>query len=430
VADAADVAAVAGADAVVRRTVGPVIDDARMLRLAFALFAVQAGFHGFTASLPVALSRAGVADPQIGLIVGVASLVQVPAAFVAGVVVDRVGGLRVLGFGGLAYLVGCAILLLPGVEAGGPAGPFLVARFFQGVGIAGTLPAAMSLVPRLTTPEQRGVSLAFIGSAHNLTLVAMPPLSLAVLSATSLRGVALAMTIVVVAGLVVAFGRPFRFRDRAPQELHLDAQHEVAPRRLGLALRSSWVPLITMILLYIVHWGVIVAYLPQRAEAAGADIGLFFAADGVAVLASRVPSGWLADRIRPLILILIGLAMSGGSVVMLTMPLTTPLLVVAGLLGGVGGGLVMTPILVELSRRSADADRGSAFSLFSASLAMALVIGSIGAAPVIATVGFAGTLLAGLVGIVGAAVVATTDRGLRAQPHRRVVGPSLNRVIE
>jgi MFS family permease len=421
----ADVVAASGVDAVVGRADGPVIDDARMLRLAFALFAIQAGFHGFTASLPVALARAGVPDPQIGLIVGVASLVQVPAAFVAGVVVDRVGGLRVLGLGGLAYLVGCSILLLPGVEAGGPAAPFVVARFFQGVGVAGTLPAAMSLVPRLTTPEQRGISLAFIGSAHNLTLVAMPPLSLAVLSATSLRGVALAMTIVVVTGLVVAFAVPFRFRDRAPQELHLDAQHEVAPRRLGLALRRSWVPLITMILLYIVHWGVVIAYLPQRAEAAGADIGLFFAADGVAVLASRVPSGWLADRIRPLILILIGFAMSGASVVMLTLPLTTPLLVGAGLLGGVGGGLVMTPILVELSRRSADADRGSAFSLFSAALAMALVIGSIGAAPVIASVGFAGALLAGLVGIGGAAVVAATDRGLRTPPHRRLVAAAV-----
>ena len=101
-----------------------------MLRLAFAVFAVQAGFHAFTASLPVALARAGVPDPQIGLVVGTAALVQIPAAFVTGVVVDRVGGLRAFSAGGLAYLVGCAILLLPGVEPGGPVGPFLAARVF------------------------------------------------------------------------------------------------------------------------------------------------------------------------------------------------------------------------------------------------------------------------------------------------------------
>jgi MFS family permease len=389
-----------------------------MLRLAFSLFAVQAGFHGFTASLPVALTRAGVSDPEIGLIVGVASLVQIPAAFVGGVVVDRVGGLRVLAIGGLAYLVGCGILLLPGVEAGGPTGPFIVARLFQGVGIAGTLPAAMSLVPSLTAPERRGIGLAFVGSAHNLTLVAMPPLSLAVLAATSLRGVAVAMTGVVITGLVVAFVAPFRFREPAPHETHRESQREVAPRRFGLALRPTWIPLIAIILLFIVHWGVVIAYLPQRAEAARADIGLFFAADGLAVLASRVPSGWLADRIRPVLLILTGLAATCAAIVLLTLPPTTPLLIVAGLLSGSGGGLVMTPILVELSRRSGDADRGSAFSLFSAALAAALVIGSIGAAPIIETVGFEAALLAGLVAVVGAAVVAAADRGLRAHPHR------------
>jgi MFS family permease len=394
-----------------------------MLRLAFSLFAIQAGFHGFTASLPVALTRAGVSDPEIGLIVGVASLVQVPAAFVAGVVVDRVGGLRVLAVGGLAYLIGCLILLLPGVEAGGPTAPFIAARFFQGVGVAGTLPAAMSLVPRLTGPEQRGVGLAFVGSAHNLTLVAMPPLSLAVLSATSLRGVAIAMTGVVVVGLAVAFAAPFRFRKAVPHEGHRDAPSDLAPRRFGLALRPSWIPLIAMILLFIIHWGVVIAYLPQRAEAAGADIGPFFAADGLAVLASRVPSGWLADRMRPVLLILVGLAITGASILLLTVPPTTPLLIAAGLLGGVGGGLVMTPILVELSRRSTDADRGSAFSLFSAALATALVVGSIGGAPLIATVGFEVAMLAGLVAVVGAAGVAAADRGLRARPSR-VSAPS------
>lgn len=393
-----------------------------MLRLAFSLFAIQAGFHGFTASLPVALTRAGVSDPEIGLIVGVASLVQIPAAFVGGVVVDRVGGLRVLAIGGLAYLVGCLILLLPGVEAGGPTGPFIVARLFQGVGIAGTLPAAMSLVPRLTGPERRGVGLAFVGSAHNLTLVAMPPLSLAVLSASSLRGVAIAMTGVVVAGLAVAFAAPFRFREAAPHETAREALREVAPRRFGLALRPAWIPLIAIILLFIVHWGVVIAYLPQRAEGARADIGLFFAADGLAVLASRVPSGWLADRMRPVLLILVGLATTGAAILMLTIPPTTPLLIAAGLLGGVGGGLVMTPILVELSRRSADADRGSAFSLFSAALATALVVGSIGAAPIIETVGFEVALLAGLVAVVGAAGVAAADRGLRARPSRVSAG--------
>ena len=101
---------------------------------------------------------------------------------------------------------------------------------------------------------------------------------------------------------------------------------------------------------------------------------------------------------------------------MLTLPPTTPLLIVAGMLTGVGGGLVITPLLVEVSRRSRDADRGSAFSLFSAANASALAIGSIGGAIVLDAYGFEAAMLATLAGVVGAAVIAILDEGLRRQP--------------
>ena len=396
-----------------------------MFRLAVALFAVQAGFHAFTASLPIALARAGVPDPQIGLIVGTSALVQIPAAFVAGIVVDRVGGLRAFTAGGVAYLIGCAILLLPGVEPGGPSAPFIAARVFQGIGIAATLPAALSLVPRLVAMDRRGFGLAFVGSAHNLTLVVLPPLSLAVLAMTSLHGVAVMAVAFVLTGLAIVHVVPFHFRPTGESSADPYGPTGVARRRLGFAFRRAWAPLIAIDLLYIAHWGVIVAFLPQRAEAAGANIGLFFVADGIAILLSRVPSGWLADRIRPVLLTVSGLAATGVAVLVLTLPPTTPLLIVAGILTGVGGGLVITPLLVEVSRRSRDADRGSAFSLFSAANASALAIGSIGGAIVLDAYGFEAAMLATLAGVVGAAVIAILDEGLRRQPSPIEAPPAL-----
>ena len=387
-----------------------------MLRLAFAVFAVQAGFHAFTATLPVALAQAGVPDPQIGLIVGTAALVQIPAAFVTGIVVDRVGGVRAFTAGGLAYIVGCVILALPGVEPGGSVGPFLAARVFQGIGIAAILPAALSLVPRLVAATRRGLGLAFVDTAHDLTLVVIPLVSLAVLAATSLHGVALLALGSVVAGLVLIHIVPFRFSPTGEDEAGTDGPTAVAHRRLGFAFRRSWLRPILIDLLYTAHWGVIVAFLPQRAEAAGANIGLFFVADGIAIIVTRVPSGWLADRVRPVYLVLAGLLATGCAVVVLTAAPATPLLVLAGMLTGTGGGLIATPLLVELSRRSRDADRGSAFSLFSAANATALAAGSIGGAFVVATFGFGVAMVAALVAIVAAGVVAVLDPDLRHGP--------------
>jgi len=228
----------------------------------------------------------------------------------------------------------------------------------------------------------------------------------------------------VVVGIAILRIVPFGFGATGEDTAGHDGPTDVAPRRLGLAFRRAWAPVIAVDLLFIVHWGVVVAFLPQRAEAAGANIGLFFVADGLAILLVRVPSGWLADRIRPLALVLVGLLATGCAIVVLTRSPTTPLLVLAGCLTGVGGGLVITPLLVELSRRSRDADRGSAFSMFSAANATALAIGSIGGALIVERFGFETAMLATLVGVVAAAALATADSGLRRQPRAIPVSAS------
>jgi MFS family permease len=377
-------------------------------RLALALFAIQAGFHGYTASLPLALSRAGVDDPQIGLIMGTAALVQVPASLFGGRLVDRYGGVRLFTFGALVYLLATSIIILPGVEPGGPAWPFFAARILQGIGIAATLPAALSLVPRMVPRERHGIGLAFVGSAHNLTLVVLPTLSIIVLDAWSLHGVGVLVTVFVAAGLVLSRRLPLRpvIRDAG------DDAKGLASRRFGITFRRAWAVPLAVILTYVAHWGVVTAYLPTRAEAYGADIGLFFAADGIAIFLMRIPTGWFTDRVQTRWLVLAGAGATALGMGLLLPPPTTPILIVAGFLGGAGGAFVMTPMLVEISRRSTDADRGSAFALFSGSLAAALTLGSIGAAPVIALASFEVALAAGLVLILVAMGLTLADRSM------------------
>ena len=246
-----------------------------VVRLAIALFLVQAGFHGYTASLPLALAQADVGDATIGLIVGMAAVVQIPAAIVGGRLVDAFGGLRLFAAGGVAYLLASLILLLPGVEPGGSVIPFFAARALQGAGIAATLPAALSLVPRMLPKERTSSGIAFVGAAHNLTLVLLPPLSIAVLNASSIDGVAMMVIAFVSAGLVLSIRLPVR-----PMVRDTVSSLGVASRRFGITFRREWTMPLLIVVTYVAHWGAITAYLPIRAEQAGADIGLYFAADG------------------------------------------------------------------------------------------------------------------------------------------------------
>ena len=377
-----------------------------ILRLSIALLFVQAGFHAYTATLPLALARAGRPDATIGLIMGVAALVQIPAAIAGGRLLDRFGGPRLFTVGGLAYLAASGVILLPGVDVAGSLEPFVVVRMLQGVGIALAMPSALSMVPHLVAPLRVPASLAYTGAAQNLTLVLAPPLSLAILDATSLDGVAAAVVGVLVAGILVGQRLPLRPIEPAGQAM------AAASRRFGITFRREWAIPLLIIVTYVAHWGAVTAYLPIRAEAAGADIGLYFAADGIAIFAMRFPTGWLVDRVSSRWLILTGAGMTFVAISMLLLPLTTPLLVVSGLLGGAGGGIVMTPVTVELSRRSSDADRGSAFSLFSGGIATAMMLGSVGGAPIVALFGLSAALVAGLVLIAISMALALADASL------------------
>ena len=391
-------------------------DHRAVLRLSIGLFLVQAGFHGFTASIPLALARAGRNDAEIGALVGLAALVQILAALAGGALIDRVGAIRMFLVGGTCYLVACALLLISGV---GPEAtlPLAVARILQGTGTGVVVPAALSVVPSLVSLERRGISIATAGASHNLTLVVIPPLSIFVLDLYGLAGVSVFVAAFVAIGLLIVLARPFELRAAGESSL------AKASRRFGFAYRSSWLAPLAVMTLWVVHWGVLSAYLPQRAEAAGANIALLFVADGVFVLLARIPAGWLADRVRPVIPVVAGVALTAVALTMLFAPPTTLTLILAGSLTGLGAALIVQPLMLALTNRSTDADRGSAFAWFNAMFAVGITLGSIGTAPVVERVGFTTLLAVAFVALVASAGVALADRALRTRPRQRADRP-------
>jgi MFS family permease len=376
-----------------------------LLQLSLGQVALQAGYFGFIASMPLALSRSGVPDSAIGTVVAIVALVQVPAALIGGVLVDRFGSLRMLLAGAGAYFGGAVILLLPDINPLVSLLPFAVARTFQGAGFGITRPAWLALLPAIFPSRGSGTSLGIGLSVQNISLIVMPPLSLAVLgTSASLDGVALMVAALVALGTLSLLVGPVRFLGGPPASKH------AVGRRLAIAYHGSWTPPLAIMLLYLIHWGALTAYLPQHAELSGASVGIFFVADGLLSLILRVPSGWLTDRLPVRWILSGGLAVTAAALSILSLPITAVTLALAGTLSGIGAALVASPIYVELSNRSATTERGTAFAMVSVVAASAVAAGSLGLVPLIDEGGFMVVIGVSLAGLALAALVTFLDR--------------------
>ncbi|MGH2407366.1 MAG: MFS transporter [Candidatus Limnocylindrales bacterium] len=380
-----------------------------MLRLILGVGLTQVGFHLFVASLPLALHAAGQPDPLIGALMGVAALTQMVAAFVAGGLMDRFGGRLVMLGGASAFVVASALLATDVASADGSLVPLVAARILQGIGLAACMPAALSLVPGLAPAARLAPALAVVGVAANVSLAVSPPFSIVVLQASSIHVVAAIALVGVAAGAVLIW--PLGRADQAAR-----ASAPPGSRTFHPAWRPAWAAPLAVSALFVAHWGVVTGYLPQRAETGGADVGLFFTADAIGVLIARVPAGMLIARLGSRALIVSGLAITIGGLALLLLPPTTPLLVLAGTGTGIGAALIVPPVTFELSRRSDDSDRGSAFALYAVSFAAGVAIGSIGVAPIFERIGFEAALSAGIASCILAAIVAMLDPRMSTQP--------------
>jgi MFS family permease len=402
---------------------------AALLRLSLGTGFGRVGHDAYVAALPLALLAAGWTDGAIGALMGVAALTQLPSSFLGGGLMDRFGG-RLLFLAGAICFALASLLLATGVASPeGPPALMVLVRVFQGMGIAVLVPAALSLVPDLVAGTARlPTAFAIVGVAANVSLAVAPAVSVFILDATSLQVVACAALVALAVGVAMAW--PIGRLDQRRRVEHRADQVAAAirGRTFRPAWRTAWWPPLAISFLFVCHWGVVTGYLPQRAEAAGANIALFFTADAAALVVARIPAARLVERLGSRRSMLIGVGLTAACLLFLLPPATTPLLVVAGVGTGVGAAFLLPPINFELARRSTDAVRGSAFALFSFAFSAGVALGSIGLSPFFATIGFEVAIALGLGLCLLAGVVVAVDPWLRGRdplpPAAAETGPA------
>ncbi len=236
-------------------------------------------FYTLLVPLPIYLVEVGLADWEIGLVLGafgVASLVGRP---LAGLAVDRWGARPVLLAGALALLVGAVAVPLARAVL-----PLFVLRLCQAVGYVSFTTAGTALVIRLTPPELRGQRLAVFGAAANVAITLIPALtSVALVGAPE-------TTAFYVAGLLALIAGGLALRLHAPPAARDAAGWQLGPlRRLLLPMLAAG--------LTGAGFAAFFQFVPLLAERRGGlAAGALYTIYGLGIIAARILTGPLLDR--------------------------------------------------------------------------------------------------------------------------------------
>jgi len=324
--------------------------------LSASSFAVLTSFYLLLSVTPLYAARAGAGSAGAGLVTGALLLGTVAAELTASALMKRYR-YRTLAVAGAVLMGVPALALLPG----GPLVMIAAVSFVRGFGfgLSGVVMDALTIL--LLPPQRRGEGLGLYGAVGSLPgVVALP-------SGVWLAGrYGYAVVIVMAAAAALAPLAVFRWLPgRAdPRAAGGPAEAGPAPGLLAALRRGGQLRPALIFVTTTVAAGVVVAFLPLAAGAAGSVAAAGLLAQALTATAGRWWAGRRGDRHGHAGLLMPGLAIASlGMIAMIW--LASPVAVIAGMsLFGAGFGIVQNATLTLMIERMPASGLGTASALW------------------------------------------------------------------
>lgn len=363
-----------------------------MLALALSLMLVT--------TLPLYLEEAGWDPGTLGTVLSSYFLTSLIVRPFVGREADRRGRKMILVAGGILLLAPLPLYLLADSST-----TILAARIVQGVGWAMATTGAAALASEVVPQDRIGMGLGVFGILNSLGFTFGPALGNALLSRFGgtglLVGAAALASGVILCGLLLS--PPAR---RAPAALRWrDAGALIRPlaRPLGATLAICF------------GYGACQTFLPLYARASAvANPGIFFTVFSILSFGSRPLMGRLSDvwgRVRTARLLILIIA---GTFGLLSYSATSPFLLTAAVMYGVGHGAIFTVLMALLADMTKREDRGLTYGLFGSAIDLGIASGAFVLGQVTETIGYSGDfLLAAGIALVAIPLLRRTPLGSR-----------------
>lgn len=326
-------------------------------------FVLFTSFMLLLAVLPLYLKEdLGGGDGEVGFIIGVFALSALfPRPFI-GRAIDRGGSKRFLIAGGMIFVVSSLLYLLA------TSIPLLMGvRVLHGIGMACFHTAAFTFVAGLAPVSRRGEAMGIWGLMSTFSTAVGPYIGLSIRDATGNNTlfVTSAVCATVALGLVLLVREPQR-------------QAHAGPATTGGLFEPAVLAPALIVILFMMVYGAVQSFVLLYADEQDiARKGLYFTVFALAVLASRLFGGRMADRYGRWAVVLPAMALGAGAMLVLAVASSLPSLLLAGVLFGLSFGAAhpaLTALAVDLVRPER---RGAGMATFTSAFELGIGGGSI-----------------------------------------------------
>jgi MFS family permease len=309
-------------------------------------------------TLPLYIQDIGGTKPQIGIVMGAFAIGLLLSRAWLGALADRRGrklllviGMTVVAIAPLGYLFIQSIPWLIGVRA------------FHGVCIAAFATGYAALVADLAPIENRGEVIGYLSLVTPIGMAIGPAVGGFLQVEAGYERLFLLSSGLGILGLVLTN------QVWEPERTHSSAAQQQQPQRGKLLWRLLWSPRLripTLVMLLIgTTFGILSTFVPLfiQETKVGLNPGLFYTAAAIAGFISRLFVGQASDRWGRGLFITLGLIAYTVAMLILFQATSSALFLLAGLVEGFGGGVVIPIMVALISDRSEPQERGRVFSV-------------------------------------------------------------------
>lgn len=351
-------------------------------------------------AIPDILDDLGIDDGAVGLLVAAASIPGIVMAPLIGVLADRYGRRRVL--------VPCLVLfgLFGALAAFAPSfGWLLLARFGQGIGSAGLINLATILISDHWTGVERARMLGYNSAILTVALAVLPAAGGLLTDLGSWRySFAPYPLALLTAALIMVRLDP----GPSDQSTSIGAQIRavVASAKRVEVLAPIGLAFVTFVMVFGLFLTVLPVHLEREFGLSAGERGLLLSVPAIGATVGSLALGRARRRFGPRQIVIGSFGLFAVSYPVVGLAPTLVLVLLAGVVYGLGEGMVLPTLTDVVAESAPDSNRGAVLSLQVGAIRSGQSVGPIVAGLGISAVGTAGAFVIG--GALAAAVATVT----------------------